>query len=166
MGVTDDSAAVTWQRHAILFVDTSILAACEEHAPLDSSGSVERLLRQPQEVAIAMARGSTSKSGCLDRKIITAHKSLRLYPSRKSSLNLQSIFPRANFTSLTPDLQERILIILSQVGLLPFKLRLVCKTWNSLIVPIKFSRWEVKRLDENMDAAKLRSKAWPSTWVY
>ena len=38
MGVTDDSAAVTWQRHAILFVDTSNLAAYEEHASLNSSG--------------------------------------------------------------------------------------------------------------------------------
>ena len=72
----------------------------------------------------------------------------------------------ANFTSLTADLQERILIILSQAGLLHFKLRLVCKTWNVLIVPIKFSRWEVKRFDENMNAAKLRSKSWPDTWVY
>lgn len=72
----------------------------------------------------------------------------------------------ATFASLTLDLQERILIILSQVGLLPFKLRLVCQTWNSLIVPIKFSGWEVKRLDENMNAAKLRSKTWPDTWVY
>ena len=67
---------------------------------------------------------------------------------------------------MTLDLQERVLIILSQVGLLPFKLRLVCKTWNSLIVPIKISRWEVKRLDENMNAAKLRSMTWPNSWVY
>ena len=72
----------------------------------------------------------------------------------------------ANFNSLTPDIQERILIFLSQMGLLPFKFRLVCRTWNSLIVPIKFARWEVKKLDENMDPAKLRSKTWPDTWVY
>ena len=72
----------------------------------------------------------------------------------------------AAFTSLTPDVQERILIVLSRVGLLPFKLRLVCKTWNSLIVPIKFARWEVKRLDEHMNAAKLKSMTWPDSWVY
>ena len=52
------------------------------------------------------------------------------------------------------------------MGLLPFKLRLVSKTWNSLIVPIKFRSWEITKFDESLDPAILRSRTWPDTWVY